>query len=50
VNKNKKYAEFIKKIPGLKKWSHAKFRVDRFSRFDVYWIQTERQTSKVVIY
>ena len=26
--------------------SHKKFRPDRFSRFDVYWIQTNRQTNK----
>jgi len=26
--------------------SHKNFRPDRFSRFDVYWIQTNRQTNK----
>ena len=26
--------------------SHKKFGPDRFSRFDVYWIQTNRQTNK----
>ena len=26
--------------------SHKKFWPDRFSRFDVYWIQTNRQTIK----
>ena len=26
--------------------SHKKFRPDRFSRFDVYWIQTNRQTDR----
>ena len=26
--------------------SHKKFGPDRFSRFDVYWIQTNRQTDK----
>jgi len=26
--------------------SHKKFGPDRFSRFDVYWIQTNRQTPK----
>ena len=26
--------------------SHKKFGPDRFSRFDVYWIQTDRQTTK----
>ena len=26
--------------------SHKKFGPDRFSRFDVYWIQTDRQTPK----
>ena len=26
--------------------SHKKFEPDRFSRFDVYWIQTNKQTNK----
>ena len=26
--------------------SHKKFGPDRFSRFDVYWTQTDRQTDK----
>ena len=26
--------------------SHKKFGPDRFSRFDVYWIQTNKQTNK----
>ena len=26
--------------------SHKKFCPDRFSRFDIYWIQTDRQTDK----
>ena len=26
--------------------SHKKFGPDRFSRFDVYWIQTNKQTPK----
>jgi len=26
--------------------SHKKFGPDRFNRFDVYWIQTDRQTNK----
>ena len=26
--------------------SHKKFGADRFSRFDVYWIQTDRQTDR----
>ena len=26
--------------------SHKKFGADRFNRFDVYWIQTDRQTDK----
>ena len=26
--------------------SHKKFGPDRFGRFDVYWIQTNRQTNK----
>ena len=30
--------------------SHKKFGPDRFSRFDVYWIQTNRQTDKANLY
>ena len=30
--------------------SHTKFGPDRFSRFDVYWIQTNRQTDKPNLY
>ena len=30
--------------------SHKKFGPDRFSRFDVYWIQTNRQTDKPNLY
>jgi len=30
--------------------SHKKFGPDRFSRFDVYWIQTNRQTNKPNLY
>ena len=26
--------------------SHKKFGTDRFSRFDVYWIQTNKQTNR----
>ena len=26
--------------------SHKKFGPDRFSRFDVYWIQTNKQTNR----
>ena len=26
--------------------SHKKFGPDRFSRFDVYWIQTDKQTNR----
>ena len=26
--------------------SHKKFGADRFSRFDVYWIQTNKQTNR----
>ena len=26
--------------------SHKKFGPDRFSRFDVYWIQTDKQTPR----
>ena len=33
-------------------WGHARSHKEfvRFGRFDVYWIQTNRQTSKVYIY
>ena len=30
--------------------SHKKFGPDRFSRFDVYWIQTNKQTNKPNLY
>ena len=30
--------------------SHKKIRPDQFSRFDVYWIQTDRQTDKLNLY
>ena len=30
--------------------SHEKFGPDRFSRFDVYWIQTNKQTDKPNLY
>jgi len=30
--------------------SHTKFGPDRFSRFDVYWIQTNKQTDKPNLY
>ena len=30
--------------------SHKKIGPDRFSRFDVYWIQTDRQTDKLNLY
>ena len=30
--------------------SHKKFGPDRFSRFDVYWIQTNKQTDKPNLY
>ena len=26
--------------------SHKKFGPDRFSRFDVYWVQTDKQTDR----
>ena len=32
-------------VPVLKNVSHKKFGPDRFSRFDVYWIQTNKQTN-----
>jgi len=28
--------------------SHKKFGPDRFSRFDVYWIHTDKQTSQIL--
>jgi len=30
--------------------SHKKFEPDRFSRFDVYWIQTNKQTDNANLY
>ena len=30
--------------------SHKKIGPDRFSRFDVYWIQTNKQTNKPNLY
>ena len=30
--------------------SYTKFGPNRFSRFDVYWIQTDRQTDKLNLY
>ena len=30
--------------------SHKKFGPDRFSRFDVYWIQTNKMTDKPNLY
>ena len=30
--------------------THKKFGPDRFSRFDVYWIQTNKQTDKPNLY
>ena len=30
--------------------SHKKFGPDRFSRFDVYWIQANKQTDKPNLY
>ena len=38
----------IHKLPLGHVRSHKKFRPDRFNRFDVYWIQTNKQTSKVL--
>ena len=48
---NKNFVDFIKKkFHGFLKFSnarsHKKFGPDRFSRFNVYWIQTDRQTNK----
>jgi len=30
-------------------WSHTKFGTDWFSRFDVYWIKTDRQAKYIYI-
>ena len=38
------------KLPWGQVMSHKKFGSDRFSRFDFYWIQTNRQTSQIYIY
>ena len=40
-----KFLSFIN-LPCGHVMSHKKFGSDRFSRFDVYWIQTDRQTNK----
>ena len=36
----------FKNLPWYHMMSHKKFGPDRFSRFDVYWIQTDRQTDR----
>ena len=36
----------IFEIPGVPRCPTKKFGPDGFSRFDVYWIQTDRQTNK----
>ena len=36
----------IHKLPWGHARSHKKFGPDRFSRFDVYWIQTDKQTDR----
>ena len=41
----KKMLSFIN-LPCGHVMSHTKYGPDRFSRFDVYWIQTDRQTDK----
>ena len=33
-------------LPWAYVMSHKKFGPDRFSRFDVYWIQTNKQTNR----
>ena len=40
-----KFLSFIN-LPCGHVMSHTKYGPDRFSRFDVYWIQTDRQTDK----
>jgi len=40
-----KFLSFIN-LPCGHVMSHKKFGPDRFSRFDVYWIQTNRQTDR----
>ena len=40
-----KFLSFIN-LPCGHVMSHKKFGPDRFSRFDVYWIQTNKQTPK----
>ena len=39
------YISFVN-LPCGHVMSHKKFGPDRFSRFDVYWIQTNKQTNK----
>ena len=43
-----KFWQFIN-LPWGDVRSHTKFGPDRFCRFDVYWIQTDRQTSQIYI-
>ena len=40
-----KFQSFIN-LPWSQVRSHTKFGPDRFSRFDVYWIQTDKKTNK----
>ena len=40
-----KFLSFIT-LPCGHVMSHKKFGPDRFSRFDVYWIQTNKQTNR----
>jgi len=44
-----KYLNFLSfiNLPCGHVMSHKKFGPDRFSCFDVYWIQTNRQTSQI---
>ena len=49
MDKYLKFLSFIN-LPCGHVMSHIKFGPDRFSRFDVYWIQTNRQTDKPNLY
>ena len=45
------WIKFLKFLPSINlPWghvmSHTKFAPDRFSRFDVYWIQTNKQADR----
>ena len=50
IDTNFSNSEHLKTLPWGHARSHTKFGPDWFSGFDIYWIQTERQTDKQSIY